>query len=306
MSVRLRRLKADYERLCTFFTQKSRIRIKKTLGDPPEKYQIEYLLTGIEKGLSDNLIHTRNTFLVEITLTGSYPRMAPQCKMLTPVFHPNIAPHAICIGDHWAAGESLANLIVRIAEMISFQSYNLKSPLNGEAAKWTEENGDKIPLDDFDFNALLSVGEAVGRNADGSMIAGTVCANCGKQGAASDMKVCANNHAACSDCILSCPLCGAAVCLKCPLEACAVCQRTACQKCSFKCGSCNRVVCTEHTGACSVCQTSKCQDCLVDCDRCGKPTCIEHIKRGKTADGTRKHICLACVPLIQSGASAGP
>ena len=39
--------------------------------------------------------------LVEIALPRNYPRVPPQCRMLTPVFHPNIAPHAICVGDHW-------------------------------------------------------------------------------------------------------------------------------------------------------------------------------------------------------------
>ena len=71
--------------------------------------------------------------------------------MLTPVFHPNIAPHAICIGDHWNAGEPLWSMIARIGEMIAYQSYNTKSPLNGEAARWVESNLDKLPLDKTNF-----------------------------------------------------------------------------------------------------------------------------------------------------------
>jgi predicted Zn finger-like uncharacterized protein len=67
--------------------------------------------------------------------------------MLSPVFHPNIAPHAICVGDHWGAGESLESLIIRIGEMLAYQSYNAKSPLNGEAARWVEENKHRMPLD---------------------------------------------------------------------------------------------------------------------------------------------------------------
>jgi hypothetical protein len=75
--------------------------------------------------------------------------------MLTPVFHPNIAPHAICIGDHWTAGESLAALVVRIAEMLSFQSYNVKSPLNGQAARWADEHATELPLASTDFGVEL-------------------------------------------------------------------------------------------------------------------------------------------------------
>jgi predicted Zn finger-like uncharacterized protein len=67
--------------------------------------------------------------------------------MLSPVFHPNIAPHAICVGDHWGAGESLESIVIRIGEMLAYQSYNVKSPLNGEAARWVEQNKHRIPLD---------------------------------------------------------------------------------------------------------------------------------------------------------------
>ena len=74
--------------------------------------------------------------------------------MLSPVFHPNIDPQKICIGDHWSAGQSLAQMVVHIAEMISYQSYNVKSPLNAQAAAWAEQNLDKIPL----YKADLSGG----------------------------------------------------------------------------------------------------------------------------------------------------
>ena len=67
--------------------------------------------------------------------------------MLTPIFHPNIAPHAICIGDHWSPGEPLWSIVARIGEMIAYQSYNTKSPLNGEAARWVDQHVDELPLD---------------------------------------------------------------------------------------------------------------------------------------------------------------
>ena len=70
----------------------------------------------------------------EIFLPKDYPHRPPYCRMVTPVFHPNIDPQKICIGDHWSAGQRLAELIVRIGEMITYQSYNVKSPLNAEAA----------------------------------------------------------------------------------------------------------------------------------------------------------------------------
>jgi endogenous inhibitor of DNA gyrase (YacG/DUF329 family) len=38
-------------------------------------------------------------------------------------------------------------MVARIGEMIAYQSYNTKSPLNGEAARWVEQNHQQLPLD---------------------------------------------------------------------------------------------------------------------------------------------------------------
>jgi ubiquitin-protein ligase len=84
---------------------------------------------------------------VEVQLTRDYPRQSPKCKMLTPIFHPNIEPAVICVGDHWTAGERLVELVIRIGEMIAYQAYNIKSPLDGEAAMWADLNQKKLPID---------------------------------------------------------------------------------------------------------------------------------------------------------------
>ena len=116
-------------------------------GDPPEAYHVEYAIRGLERGRG-NRPAPREHHLVEIRLTSDYPRLAPQCKMLTPVFHPNIDTTTICVGDHWTAGERLVDLCVRIGEMITFQAYNIKSPLDGEAAMWADLHMRELPVDD--------------------------------------------------------------------------------------------------------------------------------------------------------------
>jgi ubiquitin-protein ligase len=144
-AVRLRRLAADYQKLSDYIRRHPRLQLIQTAGDPPERYQIEFQIRGLrQKG--DELVELRS-HLVEIMLPLNYPRMPPQCRMLTPIFHPNIAPHAICIGDHWSPGEPLASIVQRIGEMLAFQSYNTKSPLNGEAARWVSSNLERLPLD---------------------------------------------------------------------------------------------------------------------------------------------------------------
>ncbi len=295
MNVRQRRLKADYDRMATLFSGDSRIRVLKTLGNPPHKYQVEFLVTSLQEDPATGRLRTHNDFIAEINLTGGYPRMAPQCRMLTPVFHPNIAPHAICIGDHWAAGELLPHLVVRIAEMLAFQSYNVKSPLNGKAAKWAEQNRPHLPLDKTDFTALLSVGEAVTSQAQAAAGTTGACANCGKQVGTEEepAHVCINQHVACGECLTECAVCGGTLCLKCPVDACTVCGQTICHKCSFRCSACGQVVCLPHTKTCHVCRMRRCENCIVDCAACGRPACTGHIRRTETEDG-KAYVCTAC------------
>jgi ubiquitin-protein ligase len=144
-TVRLRRLQADYDKLREFLLKQPRIRLIQAEGAPPERYQLEYQIRSLRQ--VDEQLMTSNSHMVEISLPLSYPRMPPQCRMLTPIFHPNIAPHAICIGDHWSPGEPLCSMVTRIGEMIAYQSYNTKSPLNGEAARWVDQNMQRLPLD---------------------------------------------------------------------------------------------------------------------------------------------------------------
>jgi hypothetical protein len=144
--MRIRRLRADAELMARTFAGAGPIRLKGTVGDPPSSYQLEYLVRGLAPGKGRDPV-IRDSHLVEIELTSDYPRLSPHCKMLTPVFHPNIDDRTICVGDHWTAGERLIDLAVRIGEMIAYQAYNIKSPLNGQAAMWADLNADKIPID---------------------------------------------------------------------------------------------------------------------------------------------------------------
>lgn len=152
--VRLRRLQADFNRVQTVFSAHPRIRLIAMEGSPPEKYTFEFqvpsLVPGGAEPFSLGAVHR-----AEVFLPIDYPRRPPFCRMITPVFHPNIDPQKICIGDHWSAGQSLAELIVRIGEMLCYQSYNVKSPLNAEAAAWVQRHEDRLPLERIDLTAGL-------------------------------------------------------------------------------------------------------------------------------------------------------
>ena len=145
-TVRTRRLQADFDQVRAAFDGSSVIQVRSIQGNPPETYHIQYNVKGLARGPNGQPI-LREEHVVEIQLTREYPRQSPRCKMLTPIFHPNIEPAMICVGDHWTAGERLVDLIVRIGEMITYQAYNIKSPLDGEAAMWADINRVHLPID---------------------------------------------------------------------------------------------------------------------------------------------------------------
>ena len=145
-SPRIRRLILDEQMLQSLLSNWPLIQITGKAGIPPEIYRFTYHVKGLYV-LGSGEIQERDSHILEVNLTLGYPRRAPQCRMLTPVFHPNFDDSMVCIGDFWAASEGLDDLIIRIGRMIAYQEYNTKSPLNGLAAKWAAQNCHLLPID---------------------------------------------------------------------------------------------------------------------------------------------------------------
>ena len=143
---RIRRLAQDYELLLRILKDWPLIQITGTAGLPPEVYRFTYNVRGLFVSPTGEILE-RQAHVLEVNLSLGYPRRAPQCKMLTPVFHPNFDDATVCIGDFWAASEGLDDLIIRIGRMIAYQEYNTKSPLNGLAATWAAQNPHLLPVD---------------------------------------------------------------------------------------------------------------------------------------------------------------
>jgi ubiquitin-protein ligase len=154
MQARLRRLQADHEHIVRVLAGHRHIQLVKTEGVPPEKYTFAFNVEGLAPFGTDSGTPVAQ-HQAEVFLPLDYPRRPPFCRMITPVFHPNIDPQKICIGDHWSAGQSLAQMVVHIGEMICYQRYNLKSPLNAKAAVWAEQNLASLPLQAGDLSAGL-------------------------------------------------------------------------------------------------------------------------------------------------------
>lgn len=93
-----------------------------------------------------------NEHQVKVQLPLGYPREEPYCTPLTPVFHPNISER-VCIGDYWAAGEQLVDIVARISDMLQYRLYNPKSPLDAVAATYAEQHPDLFPVGNVEVYA---------------------------------------------------------------------------------------------------------------------------------------------------------
>lgn len=145
MNARLRRLYADYREVCAEFSGHPSIKVIPLRGNPPEAYEVRYHLRGLELDPLTRRPRIRTEHVAHIYLQDTYPREKPKCVMESPMFHPNIGSY-ICIDDYWAAGSTLAQIIIMIGEMIQYQSYNPKSPLDPVAARWATQNEHLFPV----------------------------------------------------------------------------------------------------------------------------------------------------------------
>src|SRR5258708_1184596 len=125
-SPRIRRLLLDELTLEARLSNWPLIQITGKAGIPPEVYRFTYNIRGLFVSPSGEMLE-RDQDVVEINLSLGYPRRAPECRMLTPVFHPNFDESMVCTGDFWAASERLDDLIIRLGRMIAYQEYNTKS-----------------------------------------------------------------------------------------------------------------------------------------------------------------------------------
>jgi ubiquitin-protein ligase len=274
MSLRLKRLQSDYEAVKRLARLHPRIEVEGVSGNPPDRYRLKLTVRSLREKAGTVIVAKHHR--LEVTLPHGYPRDAPLCRMLTPVFHPNIAPHAVCIGDHWSAAESLDSMIQRVGEMLAFQSYNVKSPLNGRAAQYVEQNPERIPLEVDEF--LLDLSDApepqnVWR-----------CANCEIESEA--LEPCGHGHEVCPDCVARCDACGAVLCLACGTTECTCTKSRAPEPPAVQPQKEIAELADGPTSSCANCGAPQahspkcsrghwlCDDCSVRCDTCKRHLCV--------------------------------
>ena len=146
MTTGSQQLADDYGQLKEFLELYPLITILRVEGDPPDHYELAYHLRGYVR-TDDGAVGIGTDHQVRISLPFGYPHFAPIAKPLTPIFHPDVDPAAFRIADHWQQNPSLADLVLRIGEMICGSVYQLDEPFNREAADWYAAHQGQLPLD---------------------------------------------------------------------------------------------------------------------------------------------------------------
>ncbi len=150
MATATKQLESIYQEITRQFSGNRLITVAPLDGDPPEKYEITYHITGIYKDDSGE-IQSRDNHVVTINIPFGFPHFPPSCKPKTPIFHPDFDPAAICIGDFWEKDRTIGDLILHIGQMISGHVFSTSNAFNEEAAKWYKDNPDRLPFDDQDL-----------------------------------------------------------------------------------------------------------------------------------------------------------
>jgi ubiquitin-protein ligase len=131
-------------------------------GSPPEGYEVMFSVPGLALNSEGHLV-VRRLHRCRFYLHRDYPRRPPVITWLTPVFHPNLLPPqrngGVCIGS-WSAAESLADLCVRLRDLVSYRAFNSRDALDKEAGYWVEQHGIE-PGSDLESLKALEIGDNV-------------------------------------------------------------------------------------------------------------------------------------------------
>ncbi len=141
---RIGRLIGAYNRLVELEAKCNNMFKFRVLNNRYSAYAIEF--HGIEGFyMEGGHIKKRNNHRVEVHIPAEFPLKMPKAKWITPIFHPNIASNGdVCIGTRWTPMKGLDEIIIEIANMIQFVSYELKDPYNYAAKRWVEQNESQI------------------------------------------------------------------------------------------------------------------------------------------------------------------
>lgn len=122
-------------------------------GNPPSRYLCS--LTHIEHLVKsgDGLVqHSHDPIVFEIHLPPDYLYCTDghlglkTVSLLTPVFHPNVGGHALCLGDAFHPGTPVDEIVRMVYEVVSYQNVTSdeRNAFNHEACRYFREHAEEL------------------------------------------------------------------------------------------------------------------------------------------------------------------
>jgi ubiquitin-protein ligase len=149
-SPRQRRLRNDLKAMKELRGESSIFRFT-SYGDPPEKYLVTFAGLGLKLNPDEGVV-TAGKHQVRVVLGADYPRIRPDLRWVSPVFHPNISESGlVCLGGYtsdWVPSLTIDRLCTMLWDMVRWANYDVRSPYNLRAAQWAKVQTDyTFPVD---------------------------------------------------------------------------------------------------------------------------------------------------------------
>lgn len=140
------RLEAEWRQLRRAFAYHPFVEIVPLPGDPPGEYQITYRVTTLAIDEAGQLAYV-SSCPIRLSLPPQFPHTAPVVKPLVAVFHPNVATEWIHLNPPWGAGGSIADVVARVGDLLTFRTHDPAAVANPVALNWVLANPHLLPTD---------------------------------------------------------------------------------------------------------------------------------------------------------------
>jgi hypothetical protein len=116
----------------------------------PDRYILILRCKGLVRG-ADGAVAEASEFHVGVWFPSDYCRRVNPYEVLTwlepqAIWAPNVRPPLICVGPI-APSTGLCDLIYRVFEIITYESFAAHDALNVDASQWARNHQDLFPVD---------------------------------------------------------------------------------------------------------------------------------------------------------------
>jgi hypothetical protein len=122
-------------------------------GDPPDRFTLSFSGKGVARDISANAdVEMIDAHRVELRLPYAYPKVAPDVRWVTPIFHPNVSfsgfIHLADVGLPWESHVTLDIVCERLWDVARLAYIDLEKATNYSAKNWFQEQRLlKLPVD---------------------------------------------------------------------------------------------------------------------------------------------------------------